>query len=324
MRRRAVIFALVSAAFAWSYGVRAEPSAKMRHIGFLGSTSRTEYADFVEALQEGLRQLGYVDGRDITIHDRWAEGNYELLPALAAELVQMNVEAILTHGTPGTRAAKKATSTIPIIGIVVGDLIATGLIPSLARPGGNLTGQTFFFAEICAKRLELIKEAVPHATRVAVLSNPGNDSRQIALDAMEVTARALRLDLLLVDASTHNELFNAFATAAKKEAHALVVIDDALFNSNSGYIADLAVQYRIPMISGPYRAKSFINYGVDIRDLFFRSAMLVDQILKGAKPADLPIRQATKFDLIINLKTAQALGLTVPLALLTRANEVIE
>jgi putative ABC transport system substrate-binding protein len=326
MRRRAFIRASVGAALAWSLGARAEQPAKIRHIGLLGSTSRSEYAEFVEALQEGLRQLGYVDGKNIAIHYRWAEGRYNLLPDLAADLVRLNVDVILTHGTPGTRAAKEATATIPIVGIVVGDLVSTGLVPSLARPGGNLTGQTFFFAEINAKRLELIKEAVPGVARAAVLTNPANMSRQIALAAMELTAQALQIELVPVEASARDELAGAFDMMAKKGAHALVVFDDPVLNSNAEYVAELAAKSRIPMIAGKYRAKpeAFMTYGVDISDIWFRSAGLVDKILKGTKPADLPIRQATKFELIINLNSAQALGLTVPPSLLARAAEVIE
>ena len=193
MRRRAFIRA-AGTALAWSLGARAEQHPGLRHIGLLGSTSRAEYADFVEALQEGFRQLGYVDGKNIAIHYRWAEGRYDRLRGLAAELIGLNVDVILVHGTPGARAAKDATTMVPIVAIVVGDLVSTGLVSSLARPGGNLTGQTFFFAEICAKRLELIKEAVPGAVRVAALVNPANDARQIALTAMGQTAQQLRLE----------------------------------------------------------------------------------------------------------------------------------
>ncbi len=240
MRRRAFIRASVGAAFAWSFGVRAEQTERMHHIGLLGATSRAEYANFVEAMQDGLRGLGYVDGKNISIHYRWAEGKYDRLPELAAELVRLKVDVILTHGGPGTRAAKDATATIPIVGIVVGDLVSTGLVPSLARPGGNLTGQTFFYTEINAKRLELIKEAVPGAARVAVLVNPANEARHVALAAMYQTAQALRLALLPIGATTREDLAVAFATMAEKGVHALVVIDDALLISNADYIAELA------------------------------------------------------------------------------------
>jgi putative tryptophan/tyrosine transport system substrate-binding protein len=326
MRRRAFIRASVGAALAWSFGVRAEQTERMHHIGLLGATSRAEYADFVEAMQNGLRGFGYVDGKNISIHYRWAEGKYDRLSELAAELVRLKVDIILTHGGPGTRAAKDATATIPIVGIVVGDLVSTGLVPSLARPGGNLTGHTFFYAEINAKRLELIKEAVPGAARVAVLVNSANEARHVALAAMDQTAQALRLALLPIGATTREGLAVAFATMAEKRVHALVVIDDALLISNADYIAELAQKTRIPMISGSYGTKreGFLIYGVDLRNLWFNSAVLVDRILRGAKPGDLPIQQATKFDLIINLRSAQALGLTVPPALLARADEVIE
>lgn len=326
MKRRHFIHAMTAAALVWPLGARGAEAAKVQHLGFLGSTSRVEYAGFLDALEDGLRQLGYVDGKNIIIDYRWADGHYELLPELAAELVRLHVDLILTHGIPGARAAKNATDTIPIVGVVVGDLVASGIVASLAHPGGNLTGQTFFVAEVNAKRLELIKEAVPDATRVAVLVNPANAVLSAPLGYLKQTAQALHLTLLEVDVETRDDLPRAFAVIATEDAQALIVPDDALFISNAEYIAELAMKDRLPLISGPYASKSerFISYGADLRDLWFRAATLVDQILKGARPADLPIQQATKFDLIVNLKTAEALGITVPATLLARADEVIE
>jgi putative tryptophan/tyrosine transport system substrate-binding protein len=326
MKRRRFIQALIAAPLAWPLDARAADIAKMHSLGLLGATSRAEYAGFVEAMEAGLRQLGYINGKNIAIHYRWAEGKYELLPALAADLVQLKVDVILTHGTPGTRAAKAATTTIPIVAILIGDVIETGLVPSLAHPGGNLTGQTFFFAEVNSKRLELIKEAVPGAARVAVLVNPMNQARHVAIVAMKATAQALRLELLPVEVSDRDQLASAFAMMEKNGAHALVMFDDPIFNSNAEYVAELALGSRIPLIAGKYgrNFRGLMIYGVDFRDLWFRSATFVDQILKGARPADLPIQRATKFELIVNLGTAHALGLTVAPALLARADEVID
>jgi putative ABC transport system substrate-binding protein len=326
MKRRKVIQGFVGTALGLSLGAQAEQPARVRQIGFVGSTSPSEYADRVEALQNGLRRLGYVEGKNITIHYRWAEGRYDRLPNLAAELVQLKVEVILTHATPGTRAALAATTTIPIVVIIAGDLLSTGLVSSLARPGGNLTGQSYFFAEICAKRVELIKEAVPGAARVAVLINPANPSHPIVLPAMKQTAQALRVELVPVEARARGELASAFATMTKEGAPALVVMDEPLFLSKADLIAELALKSQIPTIGERSHATAgaFMSYGPDTRHLWFQSATIVDRILRGARPADLPIQQATKFELIINMKTAQALGLTVPPALLARADEVIE
>jgi putative ABC transport system substrate-binding protein len=326
MRRRDFIQALAGTVFASSLSAHAEGPAGVHQIGYLGATSLSEQADRVAALQEGLRRLGYIEGTNITIHYRWDEGRYDRLPDLAAELVRLKVDVILTHGTPGTRAAMAATTTIPIVAIVVGELLSPGLVPSLARPGGNLTGQTFFFAEICAKRVELIKEAIPAVARVAVLVNPDNASHQIAFAAMTATAQTLRLELLPVEARTREDLISAFATVAQKGAQALVLVDDPLLISNARSIAELALRSQIPTIGEKSHttAGGFMSYGVDLRDFWFTSATLVDRILKGAKPADLPIQQATKFELIISMKNAQALGLALPAALLARADEVIE
>jgi putative ABC transport system substrate-binding protein len=199
-------------------------------------------------------------------------------------------------------------------------------VTSLARPGGNLTGQTFFFPEVNAKRLELIKEAVPQASRVAVLVNAANDARHAALAALQQAAQTLQLELLPTEVKTRDDLAESFETMARQRAQALVVTDDAFLISNAEYISELAAKNRLPMIDGPYGTKpqGFMTYGADLRDLWFRSAVLIDQVLKGAKPADLPVQQATKFDLVVNLQTARALGITVPPALLARADEVIE
>ena len=325
MRRREVI-RLIGVSVAWSMAARAEQPALPRQIGYLGMPSLPEQVERVEALRKGLRELGYIEGANITIHYRWAENRYEHLPALANELVRLNPDVIPAHGTPGTRAAMGATTSIPIVVIVAGDLLSPGLVPSLARPGGNLTGQTFFFPEICAKRIELIKEAVPLVSRVAALVNPNNQAYPMALTAMERTAQALQLELFALEVRTREELIVAFAGMTEKQAHAAVVVDDAFLIASAELIGDLALKHLIPVIGekSHTRAKAFMSYGVDLNDFWFRSATLVDRILKGAKPGDLPIQQATKFQLVINVNVAKALGVTIPPTLLARADEVIE
>ena len=294
--------------------------------GYLGVTSYAEYAREIEALLRGLRRLGYEEGKNIAIVYLFAEGDYDRLPALASELVTLKVDTIVTHSTPGARAAKQATSTIPIVVTAAADLVSSGLVPSIARPAGNLTGLTFFFAEICAKRVELIKEAVPGATRLGVLVNPANPSGEMALTAMARAAGSLQVELLPVKVIAPDDIAGAFAMLVSRGAQALTFIEDPLLISNAPYIAQLATQNRLPMIGEKPAAEAgaLMAYAVDRYDLWFRTAFLVDKILKGTQPADLPIDQAAKFELVINLKTAKALGLEVPTSILLRATEVIE
>jgi putative tryptophan/tyrosine transport system substrate-binding protein len=326
MQRREFITLLGGVTAAWPLVARAQPLGNVYHIGYLGSASHAGYAREIEALLKGLRQLGYEEGKNIAIHYRFAEGDYDRLPALAAELVTSKVDVLLTHGTPGARAAKQATSTVPIVVMGAADLVSSGLVPSIARPGGNLTGLSFFFAEICAKRVELIKEAVPATTRLGVIVNPANPSGKIALTAMQRTARALRVELLTVDVRAADDIAGAFAMLASRGAQALTFIEDPLLISSARYIVQLATQNRLPMIGEKptVEAGALMAYAVGRDDLWFRTAFFVDKILKGTQPADLPIEQAAKFELIINLKTARALGLTIPLPLLARADELIE
>jgi ABC-type uncharacterized transport system substrate-binding protein len=325
MRRRDFITLLGGAAAMWPLAARAQQAANAYRIGYLGLTSHAQYAREVEALLRGLQQLGYEEGKNIAIYYRFAEGDYDRLAALATELVTLKVDVIVTHGTPGARAAKQVTSTIPIVVTAAADLVSSGLVPSIARPGGNLTGLTFFFAEICAKRVELIKEAVPATLRLGVLVNPTNPSGEMALTAMKRAAGSLRVELS-VDVRATDDIAGAFAMLASRGVQALSFIEDALLNSNARYIAQLATQNSLPMIGekSAGEAGALLVYAVDRYDLWFRTASLVDKILKGAQPADLPIDQATKFELVINLKTARALGLEVPTSILLRATEVIE
>jgi ABC-type uncharacterized transport system substrate-binding protein len=257
---------------------------------------------------------------------RWAEGRYDRLLDLAAELVKLNVDVIVTHTTPGSRAAKQATSSIPIVVAAVVDPVEAGLVASLARPSGNLTGLTFFFAELCAKRVELIKEAIPTLTRVAVFVDPANPSHPIALAAMQRAARELEVELVPIEVKERDDIAAAIA-AATRRAPALVVIEGVSgVISNARKIAGFALQSRMPMIGFKPHAEAgaLMAYGVDFVDLFYRSAAFADKILKGTPPADLPIERAVKFDLIVNLKSAKTLGLELPTSLLIRADEVIE
>jgi putative tryptophan/tyrosine transport system substrate-binding protein len=329
MKRREFITLLAGAAampfVLWPLAARAQPSGKIYRIGFLGVTSHGEYSDRVEAVRTGLRQLGYEESKNLVIHYRWAEGRYERLPELAAELVQLNVDVIVTHSTPGSRAAKQATSTIPIVANS-GDPVEAGLVGSLARPGGNLTGTTFFFDEICAKRVELIKEAIPTLTRLAVLVNPANASNRIALSAMQRTAGWLGVELLPVEVKARDDIAAAPAMVTGQQASALLVVEDPVSISSDRWTAELMLQNKLPMIGFKPHAKAgaLMDYGVDVTDQFYRLAAFVDRILKGTPPADLPIERAVKFDLVVNLKSAKALGIELPTSLLIRADEVIE
>ena len=305
--------------------VEAQPAGKVYRIGFLGATSAPQYAPYVEAMRQGLRDLGYTEGRNLTIEYRWADGKYEKLGPLAADLVRLKVDVIVTHGAPGSQAAKQATTTIPIVMAVVGNPEEVGLVQSLAHPGGNITGSSFMFAEVNAKRIQLLKDAVPGLRRVAALSNADNFSRVSVLTAMEPMARSLRLAFRSVQVRNVDDLEAAFASV-KQQSDGLVIIDDGLFIANAGRLADLAVRKRLPIIGFKelVDAGGLMAYGIDFPDVWRRSMVLVDRILKGAKAGDLPIERATKFELVVNLKTAKALGLTIPQTLLLRADQVID
>ena len=280
-----------------------------------------------KAFRQGLRDLGYVEGQNIAIEYRWAEGRFERLPDLAAELVRLKVDVIVSVVTQASLAAKNATRTIPIVMVAAGDPLGSGLVASLARPGGNVTGPSSMLAELAGKELELLKETVPNVSRVAVLWNPANAVWQAQmLRATEVAARALGLQLQLLEARGPDELEGAFAAMTRERASALLVQVDVIFALHARRIADLAAKRRLPAMYGSrehVEAGGLISYAPNVPDVFRRAATYVDKILKGAKPADLPVEQPTKFELVINLKTAKALGLTIPQAVLIRADEVI-
>jgi putative tryptophan/tyrosine transport system substrate-binding protein len=325
MRRREFIRLIGGAAVAWPLSARAQPH-KVPRIGFLGAASETGYANQLRGFRQGLADLGYQEGRDIVIEFRWAEGRYERLPALFDELLRRNVDVIVTHGTPGILAAKQATATIPIVMASSGDAEASGLVATLARPGGNVTGLTFFNPELAAKRFELLKETLPVLTEVGLLLNPANPINEPIVPTIKLTAQAHGLEVHPFGVRGPAEFEGAFAAMAAKRVGAVVIIDDATLIANAPAVARLALQQRLPSSGWPDYAVAggFIGYGANFPDMFRRSATFVDKILKGTKPTDLPVERATKFETIVNLKTAKALGLDVPTATLLRADQVIE
>ncbi|MBI4637272.1 MAG: ABC transporter substrate-binding protein [Candidatus Rokubacteria bacterium] len=303
---------------------------KVYRIGVLSIAAPEDPANpkALEAFRQGLQEHGWVEGQNVTIEHRWARGKPDVLAELAADLVRSKVDVILAAGGPAAPAAKKATSTIPIVFSAVLDPVAAGLVSSLARPGGNVTGVSFFAGpEIAGKALQLLKEAVPTVARMAVLWNPANVQHALFLKEAEVAARALGLGLRALAARDADALDQAFATMSREHAGALVVLADAMSYVHRTRIADLAAKHRLPAIYGQkehVEAGGLIAYGPGFVDRYRRAGIYVGKILKGSKPADLPVEQPTKFELIINLKTARALGLTIPPSLLLRADQVIE
>ena len=326
MKRRHFIKLVGGMAMACPFVLHAQPLARVARIGFLGSASAPGSAKSVEALRTGLRDLGYVEGKNIVIEFRWAEGRYDRLSALVTDLIRLKVDLIVTHGTPGTRAAKKATSTIPIVMAISGDAIATGLVTSLARPEANVTGSTFFIPQLNAKRLELVKEVCPYVARVAALSNPNNPVSKPIIPAMQAAATPLKLDFDIAEAQGPGEFDKAFASMAKRGVDAVVITEDGEFAASFGAIAALALANKLASIGAQEYAKAggLIGYGVDLLGLYRRAAYFIDKILKGSRPADLPIEQPTRFELVINIKTAKTLGLEIAPAMLARADEAIE
>jgi len=309
-------------------GIEAQQPARVFRLGLLGTVPMTEpgAAHIWDGLFEGLRQLGYVEGQNLVIEGRYSEGRSERLPALATELVQLKVDVIVAAATTADEA-KRATSTIPIVMTNHGDPVGSRVVASLARPGGNVTGLSALSPALVGKQLQLLKEAVPRVSRVAVVSNPTHPAHQLSLREVEAAARSLKLQLQILEARAPTEIAGAFAAVTKESAGALLVFADPMMFGERTRIVELAARSRLPLMGNQREyaeAGGLLAYGIDQRDSFRRAATYVDKILKGAKPADLPVEQPTKFELVINLKTAKALGLTIPPSLLQRADEVIQ
>ena len=323
-RRRFLLTSL--AAVAVPLGAEAQ-QGKAYRIGYVGNSSPSLEPRLLGAFRDGLRNVGYVEGQNIRIEYRWAEGRYERFPAFMAELIQLKVDLIVVAGTPATLAAKEATNTIPIVMAVIGDALEAGVIPSLARPGGNVTGLSTVVPELEGKRLELLKQALPKLSRLAVLANPTNPFVDVALKRTQRAAGELRVKVQRVDVRQPEEFGSAFTVIANDRPDAIVVIADRFMLTHRAQIIAFGTKSRLPGMF-PYREfveeGGLMAYGPSYPDLFRRSASYVDKILKGAKPADLPVEQPNKFELVINMKTAKALGLTIPPSLLLRADQVIE
>ena len=307
--------------------VEAQQAGKVPRIGVLWPYSPAIAAPFGDAFRQGLGRLGYVEGRNIALEERWAGGKFDRLASLAAELIRLKVDVLVTASTPATQAAQQATKTTPIVMTLVSDPVDSGFVANLANPGGNVTGLSYMHPELSRKRLELIKDVIPKVSRVAVLSNPSNPSIRPLLRETEAAARVLSVQLQVVEARDSGQLDSVFVAMSKERARALVVMPAAVFQDQRRRIVDLAAKSRLPAMY-PWReaveAGGLMAYGASGRDILRRAAAYVDKILKGAKPGDLPVEEPTKFEFVINLKTAKTLGLTIPPSLLARADEVIQ
>jgi ABC-type uncharacterized transport system substrate-binding protein len=327
MNRRDFITLLAGTAVAWPLAARAQQLRKVYQVGVLLPGTPASFSLRTKAFLEGLRSLGYVEGQTIAIEWRWGQDKVDGLPDLAAELVGRNVDVLITGGTPAAKALKSATGTIPIVMAIIGDPVAAGLVDSLALPGGNATGFSIIAPDLSGKRLELLKEIVPNVSSVAVMLNTGNPQSKFELKEMETAARVLGLQIQPIEISPERTLEDGFAAASKTPAQSLIVLTDPIFFSQRERIVDLATRSRLPAMyffQDFVAAGGLMSYGPSDTDLYRRAASYVDKILKGAKPSELPVQQPTKFELVINLKTAKALGLEIPPTLLARADEVIE
>jgi putative ABC transport system substrate-binding protein len=327
MDRRTFISGLTFGLLAAPLAAEAQPPGKVPRIGVLVVATRSFFSTRIESFRQGLRELGYVEGKNVLIEYRYAEGKLDLLPALASELVQLKVDVIVTASPPGVQAAKNATSTIPIVFAAIGDPVGGGFVASLARPGGNVTGLSILAPALSGKRLELLKEAFPKVTRVVILWNPTSSGEALSFREMPAVAKALGVQHQSMEVRGANDFEDGFQRAKQEGAQALVTMPSPVINANRQQVLEFAAKNRLPaMYAGSefVEAGGLMSYGPNYTDQFRRAAVFVDKILKGAKPADLPVEQPTKFELVINLKTAKALGLTIPPSLLQRADQVIE
>ena len=325
--RRKLIIALLASSLGVPLASFGQQAAKVARIGFLEASSPSAIAARIEAFRQGLRELGYVEGKNVAIEYRYAEGNFDRLPALAAELVRLNVNVIVTGGPTAIPAAKAATTVIPIVMAFDTDPVGSGFAASLAKPGGNITGLSTLAPELSAKQIELLKEIVPKLARVAVLGTASRPGSAHALREVENAAKALKVQVQFQDVVDPKGIDAAFLAARKGGADAVLVLGSPLFNANRTELTELASKSRYPVIYDRaefVEAGGLMTYSVSLADLARRAATYVDKILKGAKPGDLPIEQPTKFDLVVNLKTAKALGIKIPNSVLAQATKVIE
>jgi len=327
MRKNFVLLALGSMLFALCFSVEAQQPGRAHRIAFLGGSSASAYASFVEAFQQQLRDLGYIEGKSSVIEYRYGDGKLARLPELAAELVHLGVDVIVVSGAQAISQVKSATRTIPVVMTTIEDPVAMGIVDSLARPGGNITGLTNLAPELSGKRLELLQEAFPKASRIAVMWPPDATGAIVTFKETEAAARSLGVPLQALEVRSPKDFDNAFRAAKAERAGALIVLQSALTNAHRKLIMDLALKNRLPTMCTQkeyIEAGGLMSYGVDTRDLYRRAAVYVDKILKGTKPADLPVEQPKKFEFIINLKTAKQIGVTIPPNVLARADKVIK
>jgi ABC-type uncharacterized transport system substrate-binding protein len=326
MKRREFITLIGGAAVAWPLAVRAQPS-NLPRVGYLFAFTAAADQELWQACRQGLRELGYSEGQNVILEPRWAEEQYERLPTLVNDLLRLKVDVIVTASTPASLAAKSATKAIPIVFVAVADPVSIGLVATLARPGGNVTGLSLLTSDLSGKRLALLIEIVHKVSRVAILMNPDNQANAIFLAETQLASQKLGIELQLSDARGLKDIEQAFAVAARQRVDALIVFDDPVLWTNRAQIVSLAAARRIPAM---YGFREFVvdgglmSYGPDRRDQYRRTAIYVDKILKGATPADLPVQQPVKFELLVNRKTATSLGLDLPTSIEVSADEVIE
>jgi len=326
MNKKIAVFVFAAAILVSVHLADAQQTKKVPRIGFLGNSTAALEVNLVGPFRDGLRDLGYVEGQNILIEYRWAEGKYERFPALIAELIASKVDVIVTAGTPATQAYQKARTSIPLVMVAVGDPVGTGIVTSLNRPGGNITGLTSISPELEGKRIELLREVIPKLSHIAVMWNPRNAYHATENKEVETAAAALRMKVLYLGVEAQEQIGNAFAQILKERPGALLVLADRVFLHNRALIMDFAAKHRLPGIYAYLElveAGGLMSYGPSYADMHRRAATYVDKILKGAKPADLPVERPMKFELVVNLKAAKQIGLTIPPNVLARADRVI-